>query len=43
MITDKEIENGKRYLIKNDVSINKTSLTRLFGCNFFSIYNNLDI
>lgn len=43
MITNEEIENGKKYLIKNGVIINKASLSRLFGCNFFSSYNNLDI
>jgi hypothetical protein len=42
-ITDKEIENGKKYLIKNHIEVNKASLSRLLGCNFFSVYNNLDI
>ena len=42
-ITDKEIENGKKYLIKNNIEVNKASLSRLLGCNFFSIYNKLNV
>ena len=41
MITQKEIENGKKYLISQNILVSKASLTRLFGCSFFSIYNNL--
>lgn len=43
MITNEEIVNGKKHLIRNGVIINKASLSRLFGCNFFSSYNNLSI
>ena len=42
-ITNKEIEKGKIYLLKNNIEVNKASLSRLLGCNFFSIYNNLNI
>lgn len=41
MITHEEIENGKHYLICNGMLVNKANLTRLFGCSFFSSYNNL--
>jgi len=41
LITQEEIENGKKYLISKNILVNKASLSRLFGCSFFSIYNKL--
>lgn len=44
MITDKEIENGKRYLISHGLEISKANLSRLFGnINFFSNMSILHI
>lgn len=44
MITNKEIENGKKYLMSQGLKINKTNLSRLFGnINFFSKYINLSL
>lgn len=42
-LTKEEIENGKKYLKRNGLILNKANLTRLFGCNFFSSYNNLEV
>jgi len=42
-ITQEEIENGKKYLISKNILVNKASLSRLFGCSFFSVYNKLGI
>lgn len=43
LITKQEIENAKRYLLSKNIPITKANLTRLLGCNFFSIYNNLEV
>ena len=42
-ITKEEIFNAKEYLKSKNIPINKANLTRLLGCNFFSIYNKLQI
>ncbi|MDD2356455.1 MAG: TniQ family protein [Thiovulaceae bacterium] len=41
LVTDEEIEAAKKYLLANNIPINKANLTRLLGCNFFSSYNDL--
>jgi hypothetical protein len=43
LITDEEIKNAKQYLFSKGTPITKANLTRLLGCNFFSIYNDLEI
>lgn len=43
ILTKNEIKNGKIYLKSKGLLINKATLSRLFGCNFFSRYNKLDI
>lgn len=43
MITSKEIENAKRYLLAKNTPITKANLTKLLGCNFFSSYNKLEV
>ena len=43
LLTRKEIENGKKYLKSRKLIINKANMSRLFGCNFFSIYNKLEV
>ena len=41
MVTEEEILNGINYLRKRNVIVNQTNLTKLFGYNFFSSYNQL--
>lgn len=41
MITNEEIENGKKYLISKEMIVNKSTMSRLIGCNFHSSYNQL--
>jgi len=41
LITTKEIENAKKYLLKKNIPDSKANLTTLLGCNFFSSYNDL--
>lgn len=43
MITKEEIKNAKEYLIKNNIEVNKSSMSRITGCNFHSSYNKLKI
>lgn len=40
-VTKKEVEHAEQYLKSIGKDINKTNLTRLFGCNFGSTDNNL--
>ena len=42
-ITDEKIQNKKSYLISRRVEVNKSSMSRITGCNFHSSYNNLKI
>ncbi len=42
-ITDEEIQNAKKYLISQGIEVNKSSMSRLTGCNFHSSYNKLNI
>jgi len=41
IITDQEIQNAKRHLIRNHKPLNKKNMSEILGCNFFSKYNNL--
>lgn len=41
MISEEEILNGIKYLKKRDILVNKSNLTKLLGCNFFSSYSKL--
>lgn len=43
ILTKKEISNGKKYLRSKGLVINKANMSKLFGCSFFSIYNNLKL
>ncbi len=43
LVTRNEIKNCKYYLKSRGLLINKVNMTRLLGCNFFSVYNKLDI
>lgn len=43
MLTKIEIENGKKHLKANGLLVSKVNMSRLFGCNFFSVYNKLEI
>ena len=43
MITDEEIQNAKKYLILHGIEVNKSSMSRITGCNFHSSYNNLTL
>lgn len=43
ILTNKEILNGKKYLISKGLVINKANMSKLFGCSFFSIYNNFKL
>ncbi|WP_066351422.1 TniQ family protein [Aliarcobacter skirrowii] len=40
-ITNEEIQNAKNYLISQGIEVNKSSMSRITGCNFHSSYNNL--
>lgn len=41
MVTDEEITNAKEYLISQKIEVNKSSMSRITGCNFHSSYNKL--
>ena len=43
LITNEEIKKGEIYLRSKKLIVNKANLTRLFGCNFFSSYNKLNL
>lgn len=43
LITNEEIENAKQYLLSKNTPVTKANLTRLLGCNFFSVYNDLKV
>lgn len=43
LITVEEINNCKKYLKSKKLPINKANLSKYLGCNFFSIYNNLEV
>ena len=43
IITNEEIQNAKKYLISQGIEANKSSMSRITGCNFHSSYNNLKI
>lgn len=41
IITDEEIQNAKKYLISQGIEVNRSSMSRITGCNFHSSYNQL--
>jgi Zn ribbon nucleic-acid-binding protein len=43
LVTKNEIKNARNYLKSRRLLINKVNMTRLLGCNFFSVYNKLNI
>lgn len=43
IITDEEIQNAKKYLISQGIEVNKSSMSRITGCNFHSKYNQLSL
>jgi hypothetical protein len=43
IITDEEIRNARKYLISQGIEVNKSSMSRITGCNFHSKYNQLSL
>ncbi len=43
ILTDDEIQNAKKYLISEGIEVNKSSMSRITGCNFHSKYNQLSL